>query len=181
MSMRTKSLLLAILAVLLLAGCGSGSPPQPGQPTSTSAPGYSAAATPTPTPGATPIGPLGAPNCQPASPIDNSPIGPEAEGTSANASLWALLMSTSGIPIQAKQGVKIVWRMTGSGDLQLVAIGPQGQRLAPTWGPDAHGGSNWNRPGDEWGAGFNLPTAGCWDLHASRDNASGDLWLVVTS
>jgi hypothetical protein len=117
--------------------------------------------------------------CQTASPIDNSSVGPEVRGTATNAQLWALIMSTTGIPVKAKQEVKIVWRMTGSGGIHFAAYSSTGQHVVPIWGPDEHGGSNWNRPGDEWGTGFNFPVSGCWDIHVMRDNAVGDMWLDV--
>jgi hypothetical protein len=100
---------------------------------------------------------------------------PEIEGTSANASLFALLFN----PLTSGHQIKIVWRMTGNAGLHLAASGPQGQQLQPDWGPDAHTGSNWNRPGAEWGAGFTFSAAGCWNIHATRDDASGDVWLVI--
>ncbi len=161
---------LAFAVCALLVGCSTAAPPQTARSSPTTAP------SPTPTRAAP--GPLGAPGCHPASPIQASAIGlPEAQGTSANASLWLLFFADT----KAGKDVKIVWRMTGTGDLHLVAIGPQGQRIAPDWGPEAHQGSNWNRPGREWGAGFTMPTAGCWDLHASRADASGDAWVIFTS
>jgi hypothetical protein len=86
------------------------------------------------------------------------------------------------LPLHAQEGVKIVWRMTGSGDFSLLALGPKGQRVPPTWGPEAHRGSNWtDHPGTEWGSGFILPEAGCWDIRATRTDAFGDVLLVVTS
>lgn len=118
-------------------------------------------------------------NCQPASPIDNSSVGPEVQGTAINAELWALIMSTSGVPPLANTQVKIVWRMTNSDYLDLVALGPHGMRVPPAWGPDRHMGSNWSRPGGEWGSGFTFPMAGCWDLHATSNNAFGDVWLKI--
>lgn len=163
--------LLFSVLVILLAACSTNS--------SSSTP--QTLRTPTSAPSSTITGPTnpGLKNCQPASPIDNSSVGPEAQGTGVNAELWALFMSTSGIPPVAKTDVKIVWRMTGEGDFNIVAIGPHGTKVSPTEGPTAHGGSNWNRPGDEWGSVFNFPLAGCWDLHATRDNAFGDVWLKV--
>ncbi len=159
------------LLIVLLAACSTNSPSSKPQ----------TLRTPTSTLPATITGPTnpGLKNCQPASPIDNSSVGPEAHGTGANAEFWALLMSTSGIPPAAKTDVKIVWRMTGEGDFNIVAIGPHGTKVSPTEGPTAHQGSNWNRPGDEWGTVFNFPADGCWDLHAIRDNAFGDVWLKV--
>ena len=170
--MKNISLALALLA-LLLAGCSTSAQPPTARSSPTAAPVSPTAGSP---------GPLGAAGCQPASPIDNSPVGPEARGTATNAEVWALLMSVSGIPVKAGSALKIVWRMTGTGDFHLVAIDPQGQSLPPSFGPEAHDGSNWKRPGDEWGSGFDsLPGAGCWDFHVTRANASGDVWLVVSS
>lgn len=170
--MKRISLALALLA-LLLAGCSTSTQPPTARSSPTAAPL---------SPTAAPAGPLGAANCQPASPIDNSPVGPEAQGTATNAEVWALLQSTSGVPVKAGTALKIVWRMTGTGDFHLVAIGPQGQQLPPSWGPEAHGGSNWNRPGGEWGTGYDsLPAAGCWDFHVTRASASGDVWLVIVN
>ncbi|HLW00030.1 MAG TPA: hypothetical protein VKT82_15280 [Ktedonobacterales bacterium] len=164
------------LLVLLLAGC-SGSPAPTTQASATVAITQpSTLATTQPTLSTTP-GSLGAPGCHPPSSEQTSAIGgPEVHGTSANGSLWLLLFGDTKVGVD----LKIVWRMTGTGDLHLIAIGPQGQRVAPDWGPEAHGGSNWNRPGDEWGAGFTMPVVGCWDLRATRDNTSGDAWLVFT-
>ena len=82
-------------------------------------------------------------------------------------------------PPLANSEVKIVWRMTGSGTFNIVAISPSGMKVPPSQGPSEHLGSNWNRPGDEWGTVFIFPVAGCWDLHATRDNAFGDVWLKV--
>jgi hypothetical protein len=167
------------LCLLVLAGCSNGGPTPAARASATSAAGspVAAAPTPTPTPTSAPIGPLGAAGCHPASTIRPSAIGlPEVQGTSANTLLWLLLFG----PTKIGSDLKIVWRMTGAGDLHLSAIGPQGQTIAPDWGPEAHSSSNWNRPGDEWGAGFTMPVAGCWDLHASRDNTSGDAWLIFT-
>lgn len=119
----------------------------------------------------------GGPGCHPPSPVTPSAIAlPEVHGQSSNGELWALLFND----LRAGQEIKIVWRMTGTGNLHLVALGPRGQRVAPVWGPEQHSSSNWNRPGDEWGAGFTFPIAGCWDIHAARDDVSGDVWLVLT-
>ena len=100
-------------------------------------------------------------------------------GTARNAELWGLIMSTSGILVKARQEVKFVWRMTGSGPLHIAAYSPGGQHIAPVWGPEEHGGSNWRRPGDEWGTGFNFSIPGCWNIHFTRDQAAGDVWLQV--
>jgi hypothetical protein len=83
-------------------------------------------------------------------------------------SLFALFFLADNAPITAGQEVKIVWRMTGAGDLTINATGDKGARTRPTWGPEAHGGSSYDRPGDEWGTGWVFPSAGCWTIHATR-------------
>lgn len=176
-----KMVVAALLVALLVSGCASRSSSQahaPGSLTTTprltsASATPSSAETPSPT---MPIGPLGATGCMPPSPIQPAVVaGPEIEGTSANASLWVLLFQ----PLTTGQDIKMAWRMTGSGRLHLVAIGSQGQQVRPDWGPEAHLSSNWNRPGDEWGAGFTFSVAGCWDMHATRDDTSGDVWLEI--
>src|SRR5947209_12751927 len=154
-------LYLAFLFVLLPA-CSSGSqassnPSPVAQKTITES-----SPVPSPSPTITGSRMPGLKNCQPPSPIDNSAVGPEVQGTATNAELWALIQSTSGIPPVAKTEVKIVWRMTGYYQFSIVALGPSGTRVSPSQGPDLHGGSNWNRPGDEWGTIFTFPVAGCW-------------------
>jgi hypothetical protein len=91
---------------------------------------------------------------------------PEVHGV-GTASLYGLLMPTH-LPIRVNDQVKIVWRMTGSGPIRLWATSPTGRRLGLAWGPDLHSGSNYHRPGQEWGAGYRFPRAGCWQLHARR-------------
>jgi hypothetical protein len=54
------------------------------------------------------------------------------------------------LPARVGDQEKIVWRMTGTGLLNLTAIGPDGRHHRLTWGPDAHLSSNWDKPGDEW-------------------------------
>lgn len=158
------------LLLILLAACS----------TNPSAPSHSTVQKPAPTVSPTITGPTtaGLQNCRPASPIDNSSVGPEIQGTASNAELWALLQSYT-VPPKAQVDVKIVWRMTGSGDFTIVAFGPHGIKISPSEGPEAHTGSNWNRPGDEWGTVFIFPAIGCWDIHATRDKSSGDVWLKI--
>jgi hypothetical protein len=126
---------------------------------------------------------LGALRCHSPSPISSSGPGglPQVEGTGHGASLWGLLMFPHPGSARAGDQEKIVWRMTGSGALELSAIGPDGRRHPPAWGPEGHGGSNWDKPGDEWGAGYIFTAPGCWDLHAVRGHATADVWLPVVS
>jgi len=102
----------------------------------------------------------------------------ERQGTGDGATLWALLFPTEP-QLKAGHEIKIAWRMTGSGELSINATGPDGTVVKPVWGPEAHGGSNWNRPGGEWGTGWVFPSAGCWTIHAERTSGSGALALRV--
>jgi hypothetical protein len=122
----------------------------------------------------------GAPGCHPASPITlfNSFL-PQVKGTGHGATLWGLLMFPHALPARVGDQEKIVWRMTGTGLLTLEAIGPGGTHYRLAWGPDFHQSSNWNKPGDEWGAGYVFTVPGCWDLRAGRGNATADVWIRV--
>jgi hypothetical protein len=93
--------------------------------------------------------------------------------------LWALFMpGPAGWSAGAE--IKIVWRMTGSGDLTMSATGPGGRTTSPTSGPDAHSGSNFDHPGDEWGTIWIFPVAGCWTLNAARAGGqTGELAVRV--
>jgi hypothetical protein len=85
------------------------------------------------------------------------------------------------LPPRVGDEEKIVWRMTGTGPLTLEAIGAGGITRRPIWGPNLHEGSNWSRPGEEWGAGYVFTAPGCWDLRAARGSATGDVWIQVIS
>jgi len=101
----------------------------------------------------------------------------EVQGVAPHGSLWALLFYAP--PAATHTTEKIVIRMTGSGPLHIEADGPRGGTVHPYFGPEPHTGSNWIRPGDEWGTGWRFPGPGCWRLHASRRHAIGDIWLRV--
>lgn len=124
----------------------------------------------------------GAAGCRPPSPVTAGMSGlPQVEGTGRGASLRGLLMFPHSLPARVGDQEKIVWRMTGAGQLQMVAIGPDGTRHRLAWGPDYHLGSNWDKPGEEWGAGYIFTVPGCWDLRAVRGTASADVWLRVAT
>ncbi len=97
--------------------------------------------------------------------------------TTPDATLWALLFAE--YPLAAETEIKIVWRMTGEGDVAVAARAPDGHTIQPTWGPEAHSGSNWNKPGAEWGTGFNFSTPGCWTLTATRGTTTGTVNAAV--
>ncbi len=103
---------------------------------------------------------------------------PEVRGTSDTQELWALLF-TPPKPFQTGHEVKIVWRMTGFGNFSIVARHEDGTEVLPTWGPEAHGGSTWERPGAEYGTGFIFPKAGCWRMIVQHGNDSGEVVFRV--
>ena len=119
------------------------------------------------------------PACQP-SPIQRSKVDfPEVRGTmKSDGEMWALLFFDQA---QAGKEEKIVWRITGSGrQFNVRARNDDGTVIFPTWGPVDHGqGSNWHRPGNEWGTGFNFPEPGCWTLTATRGTTTGEIRLNV--
>jgi len=107
---------------------------------------------------------------------------PQVQGTGHGATLWGLLMFPQPLPARTGDQEKIVWRISGSGLLrQMVAIGPDGRRHRLAWGPAFHTGSNWDKPGQEWGAGYVFTVPGCWDLRAIRGKAIADVWLRVVA
>lgn len=171
-----KQHLLACASLLLLTGCTSThTPPTPPTRTATQA------VTPT-APGSRTA--LGRPGCQSPSPINRGAGFPEVEGSSSDhVQLWGLIMADGpDNPVQVNEQVKIVWRMTGNGELHLTSIGPDGATHPLQWGPDAHTlGSTNSRPGQEWGAGYLFSEPGCWDLHAVRGNATADVWLNIAA
>ena len=69
--------------------------------------------------------------------------------------------------------------MTGDGPLKVSFTAPDGKRKALVFGPDAHNGSSYQRPGDEWGTGFRFPTSGCWHIRLTRTDSVGDVWFDV--
>ena len=116
--------------------------------------------------------------CQPSQMHASKIEFPEIQGTmSTDGEMWALLFFDKA---HAKQDLKIVWRITGSGkQFTVQARHEDGTVSFPTWGPDDHGGSNWDRPGYEWGTGFNFPKPGCWTLTAARGMTIGEIRLDV--
>lgn len=95
----------------------------------------------------------------------------------ADGELWALLFFDKA---HAAEELKIVWKMTGSGEKFTVeAKHEDGTVISPIWGPEQHSGSNWHRPGPEWGTGFNFPKPGCWTLTASYGTTIGEIRLDI--
>jgi hypothetical protein len=111
----------------------------------------------------------------PRIPSQNSNL-PEMQGVGHGATLFALFFSGQAT---VGQQIKVVWRMTGDGDLSMVANGPDGRALHPVWGPDLHSSSTYLRPGDEWGTGWTFPSSGCWTIRATRKTGSAKIVLRV--
>jgi len=124
-------------------------------------------------PAATPTQPV----CQPSLAQPSKNDFPEIQGTmKSGGELWALLFFDKAY---AKQEVKIVWRITGTGkQFDIYAQHTDGTIIHPIW-TAYHGGSNWDRPGDEWGTGFNFPEPGCWTLTVTLGATTGEIRLEV--
>jgi hypothetical protein len=155
-----------------LVACQSGDSRASGKPAVSGSPNSSASM-------AAPV-PWLTPTCAPASAVQpGSATEVEGRASPAGAQLWGLVAGAR-LPLHAGPApIKIVWRMTGTGPLQVVADGPRGAQTAPTF-LDKHSSSSWTRPGDERGTGivFNVP--GCWEVHLWRDDTNGSVSFVVT-
>jgi hypothetical protein len=116
--------------------------------------------------------------CQPSLAQPSKNDFPEIQATMKSAGeIWALLFFDKAY---ASQEEKIVWRITGTGQkFDIYAQHPDGTIIHPIWGPEYHGGSNWERPGVEWGTGFNFPKPGCWTLTATLGATTGEIRLEV--
>jgi hypothetical protein len=114
--------------------------------------------------------------CEPSG-LESGDGFPEMRGEGAEA--WALLWEKP--PWEVGHDVKVVWRMAGSGDFEVRAVGPDGKIVGPTSGPTGPRSSNWDRPGQEWGTFFNLPSEGCWQLEAQRSDAISTVTIAVVS
>jgi hypothetical protein len=102
----------------------------------------------------------------------------EIEGHAVGGTLWALVFDDH--PFTVAHQVKIAWRMSGSGPLRLSATNLDTHQTVPAWtGPDPHSSSSWHRPGDEWGSSWVFPTAGCWQITASRTTVTGAVTVTV--
>lgn len=159
------------LMILVLMACSNS--------TVASAPSVPKGSSQASSPTVSPTPKLGANGCHPPSPLDKSNLGfPEAQGTTSALDLWSLFLG--GIPAVKEDG-KIIWRIGASFQepLSIVGLGPHGLHLLPLF-LERHAGSNWDRPGGEWGSGFNFPVAGCWDLHVTGGTTVGDVWIVIS-
>ena len=103
----------------------------------------------------------------------------EIQGATKSGTLFGLLFGER-VPPRTGDELKIVWRMTGAGPLQVRFTAPNGKKQPLVFGPVAHGNvSSYHRPGDEWGTGFRFTTTGCWHIRLTRSDNVGDVWLEV--
>lgn len=77
---------------------------------------------------------------------------------------------------------KIVWRISGTGDPVMTVQGPAAATdAALEWGPEFHTGSNYDRPGDEYGTGVVFDAPGCWTVTFTRADGSAGVQLQVNA
>jgi hypothetical protein len=98
---------------------------------------------------------------------------PQGEGLEA----WVLLWKAPPWPVDAE--IKLVVSLTGAGEFTAAAVGPDGLELDPSWGPNHHSDSNFDRPGEEWGLAFAPSVPGCWELVVGRGNGSARFQIDV--
>lgn len=161
---------------MYLASCASGNSSPPSTqlpPTSSTASGPIATSAPT-----NGFLPLGGPECDPPSPVQAWGDGGLAEvrATATGIEAWGLLWEMP--PLPRNEEIKMVWRVTGSGEFDIEAAHDDAP-TAPTWGPNDHQESNFERPGDEWGTAFVFASPGCWEITITRGQHSARVWLEV--
>jgi hypothetical protein len=127
------------------------------------------------------LGSIGTAGCKPAATFHNLGGGatgfPEAGMDYSRGGIWALFFDA--VPPRANQEIKVVWRMTGAGDFTFQVSDMDGKTVPLVWGPEGHGSSSWNHPGNEVGTGFKFPHSGCWQIHVAKPALDADLWLEV--
>ena len=117
------------------------------------------------------------PACQPSKIQKSKNDFPEIQGSmKSDGELWALLFFETA---HTNEDEKIVWRITGEGDeFHSQAQNENGTIIKPIW-IEYHGGSNWQRPGQEWGTGFNFSEPGCWKITVARGETIGEIAVDV--
>lgn len=175
-----RGALAAVLAAGLLSACTSSTHSPPAPPTSPprssgthSGPPNTRSDTGVPTA-------VGRPGCHPTSEVGKNGGVPEIHAAGDGIQMWGLVMAAKPFAaLHVHEDVKIVWRITGHGALHLSSVDPDGRTHRLEWGPDLHSGSNYARPGLEWGAGYRFGESGCWTLRAVRGHATADAWVRV--
>lgn len=96
-------------------------------------------------------------------------------GRTNHGELWGLTWGPS-----PNGQLKLVVRVTGSGELTSYAVKEGGGRISP-FDITQHTGSNFARPGDEWGLWYEFERAGCWKIFIERGNVRGRFILDILS
>lgn len=123
--------------------------------------------------------PLGRPDCQPPSPYAGWASGlAEVRATSTGIEVWGLMWHTPPFPVGEE--VKMVWRVTGSGEFGIRAVSGA-EKAELTMGPVVHQDSSFDRPGEEWGTAFIFPVPGCWDVELRRGPHFAHVWVEVAA
>jgi len=155
---------LAVVA-LIVTGCDHASPP--------------VAASPPPPSASTSIAPSQRTGPAEQTCPDTAAARPDArDGTGHGVQLTALLFPTAP-ELTASKELKIVFRLTGDRDVTIHATGPDDRVIDPVWGPEWHTGSNFNAPGNEFGAGWQFTAPGCWVIHVANQAGTADLVLRI--
>jgi len=121
----------------------------------------------------------GGPGCEPESP--RAEYFSETIATSTGSMVgWGIIFGPRPIPVGLQ--TKMVFRLSGEGDgFSAVATHEDGTQIEPDWGPNDHGfdGSNYGRPGHEWGYAFTFPQAGCWNITLPQGDETVETWFQV--
>jgi len=130
--------------------------------------------------------------CEPAVFATADPNPDARASTSDDIDVWGLFYPPTfddivGQPVEIQlpgpdsplnNDAKVVWRATGEGEFSITAAGPNGQVVPPVW-VDKHLGSLWDRPGEEWGTGWDFPEAGCWTFTIVRGDDEAEISIEV--
>lgn len=161
-----RSMAVAAVLVLALAGCSGSDLPAGTDPVSDVSPVITVPPT---------IGPTG---CEPGSPAERVSEGLEVQGTIdvPGEELWALFDIDG--PITWQEPIPVYWRIGGDRSLRITLIGPN-DRVAPVPAPMPKPHETWERPGEPWMGTITFPQPGCWRIFVERAKRQGDMWVDV--
>jgi hypothetical protein len=95
----------------------------------------------------------------------------------AHGSIWALPFVVK--PLEAGDSLKVVWRVTGSGPLEVTLRDPGGRTVPLEAGPTRHLSSTFGKPGAEWGTVFKFDRSGCHLIHLARGTTDATVHVTV--
>jgi len=159
----TRQRIVFIASLVLLAACTSATETPTAAPTTATSTSVPATEMPV--------------SCQPSEILESANSFPEIQGEMlSGGELWALLFFQRA---HVNEEAKIVWRITGEGGVfEAQAQSEAGTILQPIW-KQYHESSTWERPGLEWGTGFNFPEPGCWTITITYGETTGTISLDV--